>query len=143
MPFESGSGSKVALGNWKANAKVNKPVPSNLQVTGLRDWSNCVFGDPLLSAVFAKETSQYLIRGANTPFSDLDPFDGAPFIEDDEHSEPRRLLYGCYHCLCSIAKCYSRPGDTTADLELSWRKKLIDILANLSELDNHGRLTGC
>lgn len=37
------------------------PTPREVTVTGLRDWSNCIFGDPLLSTVFINNPTEPLM----------------------------------------------------------------------------------
>ncbi|KFH42912.1 hypothetical protein ACRE_063640 [Hapsidospora chrysogenum ATCC 11550] len=122
----------------------NGAVPGGLggsggtKVTGLRDWSNCIFGDPLIALRFANRPSQEFLEGLNTPIGDSDPFDHAGVIEDRAHAPERLALYECYHSLCGIARQYRRPRDVEVDMELYWRKRLQDSLASLSTLGGEG-----
>lgn len=109
-----------------------------IRVTGLRDWSNCIFGDPLIAVIFANNPSRDFLHGLNMPISDSDPFKDTPVIEDSAHAPIRFALYQCYHSLCGIARQYRRPRDPRVDMELYWRKKLQESLTNLSKLDNGG-----
>ncbi|KAK3320029.1 hypothetical protein B0T19DRAFT_277865 [Cercophora scortea] len=40
---------------------------STITVTGLRDWSNSIFGDPLLASVFSEGPSKEFLEGFNGP----------------------------------------------------------------------------
>lgn len=108
------------------------PGPANVRVTGLRDWSNCVFGDLLLANVFASNLPAEFNRGLDTAITASDPFATAPIIEDQIHAPVRLALYECYHALCGIAREYHRPRDLESDLELYWRKSLQDSLSKLA-----------
>jgi hypothetical protein len=122
----------------------NGAVPGGLggsgrtKVTGLRDWSNCIFGDPLIALRFANHPSQEFLEGLNTPISDSDPFGHAGVIEDRARAPERLALYECYHSLCGIARQYRRPRNPEMDMELYWRKRLQDSLASLSTLGDEG-----
>ncbi|KAK7740589.1 hypothetical protein SLS62_011089 [Diatrype stigma] len=54
--------------------------PSGVTVTGLWDWSNTVFGDPLFATVFSRETSAEFLRG----------FRQAPHHRRHHHQQPHQ-----------------------------------------------------
>lgn len=108
-----------------------------IRITGLRDWSSCLFGDPLVAVIFANEPSQDFLDGLGASIGDLDPFKNVPIIQDEVHASARLALYQSYHSLCGIARQYRRPRDPEVDMELYWRKRLQSSLANLSSLDDN------
>lgn len=109
-----------------------------ISVTGLRDWSNCLFGDPLIATTFNESPSKNFLHGLETPVCEGDPFTTVPLIEDREHVAARVLLYEAYHCLCGIAKEYRRPRNVEFDMELEWRRRLQKAMGKLDTLDDTG-----
>ncbi|KAF4121557.1 hypothetical protein GMORB2_1965 [Geosmithia morbida] len=117
------------------------------RVAGLRDWSSCVFGDPLLSTKFttAGPESEEFIRGVETCLEDDedDEDDGDPIVEDPAGVPARRALYECYHSLVGIARQYHRPrraGRLGEDMEMHWRRKQLDAMEKLNSFDDDGIL---
>lgn len=105
-----------------------------IQVTGLRDWSNCVFGDPLFARAFSDDPSDAFLQGFygslpaaehTTPDEDDGP------VEDERNSGARLLLYQAYHAtVCIVREFYGQRTDRSR-MELAARKRLSEILAQL------------
>lgn len=123
---------------------------TGIRVTGLRDWSNCIFGDPLMAMVFSDKPSREFLRG----------FSGRPRRraadhnpEDDEDSDPlcmygdvveypheahvRLLLYQCYHATVAVVKEFYRPRSDSTSREFAARKRLSAVLARLGDVEDH------
>jgi hypothetical protein len=99
-----------------------------VKVTGLRNWSQGVFGDPLISNVFEEPTEGFLEGWRES---------GEDIIEDGENADVRLLLYKCYRAVVSIVTEYYRPhpqGDSSRR-ELEGRRKLTSALAELEKID--------
>jgi hypothetical protein len=109
-----------------------------VELSGIRDWGSCVFGDPLLSSAFAGGPSADFVRGISCPAFDGDPFHSAPLIEDQAHAHIRLLLYECYHALVWIAKPYYGRRNGADDQELPARGRLQGLLYKLEALDDKG-----
>ncbi len=97
-----------------------------VMVTGLRDWGNCVFGDPLFASVFCEEPSEHFLRGFDGPEGGRDPAAAAAgcddAIEDRESVPVRSLLYQCYHTTVQIVTEFYRPTSESTSRELAARK---------------------
>ncbi|CAM1503697.1 Fc.00g012880.m01.CDS01 [Cosmosporella sp. VM-42] len=109
-----------------------------IEVTGLRQWSNCIFGDPLIATVFSKHPSRHFQRGFDTPLPGDDPDSAASLVEDEKNSHIRMLLYECYHAVTAVVKEFYRPHKDSRERELVARKLLTSVLARLDDLDNSG-----
>lgn len=109
----SGDGESVAMGE-------------SVKVTGLRSWSQGVFGDPLISDVF-DEPSEGFWDGWRESGEDV--------IEDEENAAIRMLLYRCYRAVVSIVSEYYRPQGDSSRRELEGRRKLTSALAELEKID--------
>lgn len=126
--------------------------PPTINATGLRDWSNCIFGDPLMTEVFSRGPTTEFLRGfyqpqeANTTTtssatkpptdegSDEIPYDSA-LIEDRASAATRLLLYECYHATVDVVKSFYRPGPNSSDREIAARRRLATVLRKLDEVD--------
>lgn len=97
-----------------------------VKVTGLRSWSQGVFGDPLISNTF-DEPSEGFLEGWRESGEDV--------IEDGENAEVRLLLYRCYRAVVSIVTEYYRPQGDSSRRELEGRRKLTSALAELEKID--------
>ncbi|KAK4159648.1 hypothetical protein QBC43DRAFT_221598 [Cladorrhinum sp. PSN259] len=124
------------------------------QLVGLRDWSSCVFGDPLLGAVFSdpelapqQPPSSEFLRGFNqdnhtttTQSSSAEPTMVYPLnlnrtvIEDVDTAWVRLLLYQVYHAVTRIVAEFYRPRADSGARELDARRRLNVILAKLAEV---------
>ncbi|KAF4345781.1 hypothetical protein FBEOM_250 [Fusarium beomiforme] len=116
----------------------NDSSRSHIEVTGLRQWSNCVFGDPLMATVFSKlpMPSDEFWRGFDKP---LPGETTAKIIEDRGNAHIRTLLYECYHAVVALVEEYYRPQTDSSRRELAARKHLGNVLARLEELDDKGQ----
>ena len=111
-------------------------------VTGLRDWSNCVFGDPLFARGFSDQPSGDFARGflgglESVPrrSSNVDG-DGADPIEDRQNSATRLLLYQAYHATVAIVREFYGSRTDRGKTELAARMKLTEVLSQLEEVDD-------
>ena len=121
--------------------------PADIEVTGLRDWSNCTFGDPLMAMVFSEDPSREFLWGfsGRRQRSKDDPDDDnyadiethelltvcGDIVEQPEEAQVRMLLYQCYHATVAVVKEYYRPRSDSAERELAARKRLHAVLAQL------------
>ncbi len=140
--------------------------PPNLAVTGLWDWSNTVFGDPLFATVFSRGTSPEFLRGFRRPprraddDSDSDDesndesddedeagdtdgdtdgdadADDDPIIEDRANAPVRLLLYECYHATVCVVRQFYRPDTDSGARELAARRRLAAALARLGDVED-------
>ncbi|KAI8956747.1 hypothetical protein F5Y11DRAFT_138432 [Daldinia sp. FL1419] len=124
-------------------------------VTGLRDWSNCIFGDPLFAEIFSQTPTPEFSHGfyqtpnpAPTPSSTLKP-EPVPALPPASHSIPpndliedlvnapaRLLLYECYHATVGVVRQFYRPGPSSSDREIAARRRLATALRRLDEVDD-------
>ncbi|KAI0836140.1 hypothetical protein F5Y06DRAFT_288650 [Hypoxylon sp. FL0890] len=112
-----------------------------INVTGFRDWSNCVFADPLFAEVFSRDPSPEFLRGfrginaSRTEDKGDSESDGDDLIEDHESVHIRLLLYECYHATVGVVKTFYRPGPSSSDREIAARRRLAAALKRLQEVD--------
>jgi hypothetical protein len=97
------------------------------RVTGLRDWSQGIFGDPLLSSCFENSSEGFLDGWRLDGTEDI--------IEDEEGGATRLLLYRCYRAIVNIVTEYYRPQPDSSRRELEGRRKLTNVLAELEKVD--------
>ena len=117
-----------------------KEGEGDLAVTGLHDWSSCIFGDPLIMAVFSDRPSDSLLKGFNG--SDINLGDAGPgvvglrlsrdAIDDVAGVGVRLLFYQMYHALVSVVKEFYRPRVDSSKREMEARKKLNEALVKLA-----------
>ncbi|KAI1262058.1 hypothetical protein F5Y18DRAFT_186907 [Xylariaceae sp. FL1019] len=114
-----------------------------IQLTGLRDWSNCIFGDPLFATVFSHPTPEFERGFRRRPGSrrsedERDQPQGrrlADVIEDPDNAANRILLYECYHATVSIVRQFYRPGIDSSRREIVARRRLTAALAKLGRME--------
>ncbi|KAH6653738.1 hypothetical protein BKA67DRAFT_658081 [Truncatella angustata] len=122
-----------------------------MSVTGLRDWSNCIFGDPLMTSIFSEDPSPEFIRGfrqqppssttssastTSTPRLSSPPTD--EIIEDRENAAVRILMYECYHATVCLVKQFYRPARAdSSKREVEARRRLATVLNKLAEVDEN------
>jgi hypothetical protein len=124
-----------------------------ISVTGLHDWSSCIFGDPLMASIFYEDDNAEFLDGFRTPLSSAPsptmsamqitrivtpPPDalGESLIEDREHAHVRLLLYECYHAIVCIVKHFYRPtGPDSTRREMEARRHLVTVLNKLAGVD--------
>jgi len=98
-------------------------VPAEgVRVTGLRSWSQGIFGDPLLADCF-DDPSEGCLEGWREGGEDI--------IEDEENTKVRMLLYGCFRAVITIVTEHYRPQSDSSRRELEGRRKLTSVLAEL------------
>ncbi|SPO01327.1 uncharacterized protein DNG_04003 [Cephalotrichum gorgonifer] len=102
-------------------------------VTGMRDWSNCIFGDPLFATAFHRGANEGLWSGFTTP-ADGEERPGYDPVEDGANAETRMALYECYHTIARVVREYYRPGKDNTKRELAARKALAGVLARLDRI---------
>jgi hypothetical protein len=118
----------------------DESTKSNIEVTGLRQWSHCLFGDPLLATVFSKRPrpSEDFWRGFDKALPGHEAAQ-ADIIEDRDNAHIRTLLYELYHAVVSLVGEYYRPQNDSSRRELAARKHLGNVLSQLEELDDRGQ----
>jgi hypothetical protein len=99
----------------------------SIKITGLRDWSQGVFGDPLLCICF-EDPSEGFLEGWRQDGTD-------DIIEDLEGGKSRLLLYNCYRAVVLIVTQYYRRQTDSSRQELDGRKKLTAALVELEKVD--------
>lgn len=127
---------------------------SDIKVTGLRDWSNCTFGDPLMATVFSEDPSREFLQGFSgqrvQQQSRNDDDDGdddedtasdllavcGDVIEHPREAHIRLLLYQCYHATVAVVKEFYRPQGDSTNRELAARKRLNAVLARLEDVED-------
>jgi hypothetical protein len=102
------------------------PPEEAVKITGLRDWTQGIFGDPLLSSCFDNPSESFM-EGWKAA--------GEELIEDEEGTETRLLLYKCYRATVDIVIEYHRPRPESSRNELEARRKLTNALTQLAKAD--------
>ncbi|OHW99336.1 hypothetical protein CSPAE12_01961 [Colletotrichum incanum] len=113
----------------------------DIMMTGMKDWSNFVFGDPLFAHNFGRDPSSDFLAGFGGDSrvqGTIKSIFSSDMIEDKERAHVRLLLYDCYHTVTHIAKGYFRPQKDSHGRELEARKRLNAIMAQLDALDDTG-----
>lgn len=101
----------------------------SVSMTGLRDWSQGLFGDPLVSSCFENPDDAFL-HAWNANEESL--------IEDQDGAATRMLLYRCYRAVVDIVTEYYRPRLESSKHELDARKRLTSVLSELDKADSEG-----
>ncbi|KAK0611162.1 hypothetical protein B0T14DRAFT_500322 [Immersiella caudata] len=112
-------------------------------VTGLSDWSNCLFGDPLFATVFSEGPTEAFMEGFNDSSSTTTSTDIGTFqlttsdavVEDVATAKVRVLLYGMYHALVSVVKEFYRPRVDSGGREMEGRRKLNEVMGRLAGIE--------
>jgi len=105
----------------------SKDSTESVRLTGLRNWSQGIFGDPLIANCF-DDPSEGFLEGWREG--------GEEVIEDEENKEARLLLYRCYRAIVSIVTEYYRPKGDSSKRELDGRRTLTSTLAGLDKMHN-------
>ncbi|ESZ96672.1 hypothetical protein SBOR_2931 [Sclerotinia borealis F-4128] len=100
----------------------------SLKLTGLRNWSQGIFGDPLLSSVF-ENPSEGFLEGWKARGDEDD------LIEDIGNAEVRLLIYRCYRAVVGVVTEYYRPQSDSSRRELENRRNLTAALSELEKVD--------
>lgn len=135
------NGSDAGISEEKADGATNitdTPERAQIEVTGLRQWSNCIFGDPLIATIFSRHPTRDFWCGFDDSFSREGSDRQCNLIEDEANAHIRLLLYECYHAVVAIVKEFYRPGSDSSERELAARKRLTDVLARLDALEDSG-----
>lgn len=114
---------------------IKKPIT----ITGLRDWSNAIFGDPLIAPVFSNNPSRDFLTGYHSTDTTASYLPTPPHIrthEDITPAEIRILLYQAYHATVAIVTEFYRPRIDSTTRELAARRRLNEILKRLGEVDD-------
>jgi len=106
------------------------------QVVGLRDWSNAVFGDPLLSTAFSNNPSKELLNGFYGSKTDNHQSPNPKSEEKNDSTKTRLLLYQAYHATVAIVTEFYRPQSDSTARELAGRRKLTEALMKLEEVED-------
>ncbi|KAI4597825.1 hypothetical protein KJ359_004102 [Pestalotiopsis sp. 9143b] len=146
---------ETLVGKTTSAADTNQDSHVGLSVSGLLDWSNCIFGDPLMAEVFNADPPADFIRGfrqqpprGKTTASTTSPASihlsraSSPppddLIEDRENASIRLLLYECYHATHAVVKQFHRPAGTDGTRrEMEARRRLAAVLNRLAEVDDN------
>lgn len=107
-------------------------------VSGLQDWSNSLFGDPLMASTFSDGPSESFLEGFNGT-SSMGLAAGAlrfsrDVIDDLSSAGVRLMLYQMYHALVCIVREFYRPRVDSSKRELAARKRLNEVLAKLADV---------
>ncbi|RDL32504.1 Uncharacterized protein BP5553_08960 [Venustampulla echinocandica] len=94
--------------------------------TGLRSWSQGVFGDPLLCEAF-EDPSEGFLEGWQEG--------GEDETGDEVNLEIRSLFYRCYRASVGVVTQYYRPQVDSSRRELEARRKLTNVLAELARVE--------
>ncbi|KAK3384765.1 hypothetical protein B0H63DRAFT_394338 [Podospora didyma] len=120
---------------------VGEDQAPSYEVSGIRDWSSCIFGDPLFATVFSSQPSEGFLEGFNG--SKIEEGASRPgislsrdLIQDVESAEVRLLLYQAYHATVSIVKEFYRPRVDSSKRELEARRRLNEVLARLADVQD-------
>lgn len=139
---KEGAGSSEPSHGDDAKEELRSSTP--ISVTGVQDWSNCVFGDPLIAQAFSEHACEGFWRAFTDPPSNMGcgstasgAVDANP-IEDHGHAHVRIYLYECYHAVLDIAREYVRPKRNGHDRDLVARKLLVNAVRKLNDLDDAG-----
>lgn len=124
------------------SSPIAHPERESMQVTGLREWGNCVFGDPLLTSVLSRNASPDIWDGFQSPLRDHEielPGVQSEPLDDLRNAGVRRLLYECHHAVTAIVREYCRRCDDSDDREMPARRRLTQALRMLDGLDDSGK----
>lgn len=145
--ISGGDGGIGANAKGSHNPERNSARAGSMSVTGLRNWSNCIFGDPLMAIIFARELPPAFVHGLREPLPRHDPFVRTSPVQDPDRAEARSALYQCFHGLVLIAQNfyhYRVPPDVPEerDLQLVGRRLVKKALQRLDGIDDAGHVRG-
>ncbi|TPX09612.1 uncharacterized protein E0L32_009213 [Thyridium curvatum] len=107
---------------------------NEITISGLKDWSQCIFGDILFSKPFCEDTNEDFLRGYEDE-EDRDEGADTP-VGRDKTAHVRMLLYRCYHALVAIVQEFYRPQPGGSQREITARKRLYSTLAQLEKVED-------
>jgi hypothetical protein len=123
--LDAGSETNVMV-DRKPDENASSSSAEGVKMTGLRCWSQGIFGDPLICDAFESPNEGFL-EGWREGEEEV--------IEDEENAEVRILLYRCYRAIVSIVAEHYRPQPDSSRRELEGRRKLTIALAELDKVD--------
>ncbi|TVY49189.1 hypothetical protein LOCC1_G000683 [Lachnellula occidentalis] len=126
--LDAGSETNVMVDRGSDGIASSSSTGGHVKVTGLRSWSQGVFGDPLIGEVFDSPNEAFL-EGWQAGGGNEDA------IEDEPNAEVRMLLYRCYRAVVSIVTEHYRPQADSSRRELDGRRKLTSALSELEKID--------
>ncbi|KAI1149699.1 hypothetical protein F4825DRAFT_463895 [Nemania diffusa] len=135
----------------KSEDSLDEDDAADIKITGLRDWSSCIFGDPLFATVFSHPTPEFdqgfrhqdespVIKKEYDDDDDEEKhqqqqkYQGIDIIEDPDNAPTRILLYECYHATASIVRQFYRPDADSSEREIAARRRLVAALAKLDRV---------
>ncbi|KJK84156.1 hypothetical protein H634G_00519 [Metarhizium anisopliae BRIP 53293] len=148
--FEANRSARNAQrGNEHGPVPVPVPVPITTRqspdtprVIGIQDWHNSVFGDPLFTSVLTRHKNTDMLDGLMDQTGHVESKairQAIHLAKDFQHVDVRRLLYDCYHSVTTIVTEYYRMTVDGDDRELPARRRLVQAIVRLDDLDDHGR----
>ncbi|KHO01097.1 uncharacterized protein MAM_00098 [Metarhizium album ARSEF 1941] len=117
--------------------------PNVPRVIGVQDWHNSVFGDPLFTSVLTRSKNTNIWDGLMNQNGHVESKairEAIGLAKDSQHVDVRRLLYDCYHSATTIVKEYYRVTVDGDDRELPARRRLLQAIVRLDDLDDQGRM---
>lgn len=147
--------SAASLGEDRTETPCTTSEPRT-RLSGLRDWSTCVFGDPIMAQDFHHSvTADFLDGFGISPRGDLgrklleaSDQESRPSIEDEsqpkddaavvdpQNAYTRVLLYECYHAVVDVLQHFYRPNTQKMDDEMVARRRLTAVLRRLAEVED-------
>ncbi|KAK2612137.1 hypothetical protein QQS21_001867 [Conoideocrella luteorostrata] len=110
-------------------------------VVGIQDWHNSVFGDPYFASVLSQDDNADVWAGLVYQFECSQSTGLCQILcweKDSLHAQVRRLLYESYHAVVAIVTEFYRIEADSDDRELPARKRLLQALAKLDDIDGFG-----
>jgi hypothetical protein len=126
--------------SWPASTTMHDIVHAP-PVIDVQDWYNSIFGDPLFTSVLTKDENMDIWDGLFRPIGHGDSKAIKQAIQlkkNTQNANVRRLLYDCYHSVAAIVTEYYRMTVDSDDRELPARRRLVQALAKLNDLDDLG-----
>ena len=123
LVLDAGSETNVMI--ERGSGEGTSALPNgNPKLTGLRSWSQGVFGDPLISSCF-EDPSEGFWEGWQEGSEEI--------IDDTDTTEVRLLLYKYFRAAVSIVTEYYRPRADSSRKELEGRRRLTSALAEMDK----------
>lgn len=108
-----------------------------VEVTGLREWSNFIFGDPLFTYTFSNQPSSTLVHGFNARIENLEPgvvdCVGSP-VKGSTYAATRLVLYQMYHATAAVVREFISREANAYERELEARKQLMVAVRHMDTL---------
>ncbi|RFU32520.1 hypothetical protein B7463_g3807, partial [Scytalidium lignicola] len=124
--LDAGNEINIMIQRESENNDSAKTAQESVKLTGLQNWSQGVFGDPLISSCFDNPTASFL-EGWREAGDDI--------IEGKDTREIRMLLYRCYRAILDIVTEYYRPQGDSSRKELEARRRLTKVLEELEKTE--------